>query len=107
MQGQGGGPREPLDLSSVGGGCGVIVLTVTDCPGSVCQSFTKMCSVCAGMFALVPWALFCVHPTSGMNLVLPCCWKGSADGNRSPWAGWQGEDRKSFGPGCFGVSGTC
>lgn len=99
MQGQGGGPREPLDLSSVGGGCGVIILTVTDCPGSVSQFITKVCSACADMFVLVPRALFCVHLTSSMNLGLPCWWEGSVVGNRSPWAGWQGEDRKSFDPG--------
>lgn len=70
----------------------MIVLTVTDCPGSVSQSFIKLCPACAGVSALVPRALFCVHLTPSMNLGLPCWWEGSAGGNRSPWAGWQGED---------------
>ena len=77
----------------------MIILTVTDCPGSVSQFITKVCSACADMFVLVPRALFCVHLTSSMNLGLPCWWEGSVVGNRSPWAGWQGEDRKSFDPG--------
>ena len=77
----------------------MIVLTVTVCPGSVSQSFTKVCSLCPDVFALVPWTLFCVHFTPSMNLELPCWWEGRAGGNRSLWAGWRGEDGKSFGPG--------
>lgn len=94
-----GGVQEARGLGLSGRGYGVIVLTVTVCPGFVSQSFTKMCSLCPDVSALVPRALFCVHFVPSMNLELMCWWEGSAGGNRSLWAGWQGEDRKSFGPG--------
>lgn len=94
-----GGPGKPLDWSLVGGGCGVIVLTVTDCPGSVSQFFIKLCPACAGAVCTGALGTFLYHLTPSMNLGLPCWWEGSAGGKQEPMGRLAGRGRKSFSPG--------
>lgn len=80
----------------------MIALTVTDCPGSVSQSFIKLCPACGAVCTGAPGTFLCSSHTQH-ELRLPCWWEWLVGTGAHGQAGRE-RTGKSFSPGYVWLS---